>query len=181
MECIDDSKHEINFSECKSLESVILNWCTPNLVTLKSTFAFSGIKEIDLSSLNPRQLLKMNHCFEGCVSLRKIKISGWDMQCIENLDSCFKDCESLKELDFSNWKIRDVWSMYECFSHCIALEKLDISSWGLIDTILTRAFKECYSLKEIYCTEDIFNRIKNQFPESDNWVWYDDVAVKVNN
>lgn len=121
----------------------------------------------------------MNNCFEGCASLRKIKILNWDTPYLKNLDECFKDCKSLKELDFSDWKIREVRTMSECFLNCTSLERLDISSWGIKSS--TDAFRLCYSLKEIYCAEDTFNNIKEQLPESDNWVWYDDVAVKVNN
>ena len=52
-----------------------------------------GISEIDTS-----QVVDMQDIFKGCVSLRSLDLSGWDMSKVSDTDSMFSDTNSLIKL-----------------------------------------------------------------------------------
>ena len=70
------------FDKCESLKSVYL----------------------DFNTLETKELKKLNDMFNGCTSLKELKITNFNPKNIMNMSAMFCNCTSLKVLpDISNW------------------------------------------------------------------------------
>ena len=87
-------------------------------------------KNINISSLNTKNMRDMRGIFESCKSLREINVSHFDVANVRDLSSMFNGCSSLISLDLSNFNTSSIQDMDCMFYKCPSLIYIDISSFS---------------------------------------------------
>ena len=72
----------------------------------------------DISKLNTKNVIDMNHMFYFCESLESLDISKWDTKNVTNMSYMFSYCKSLKTFpNISNWNTSNVKDISNMFLH----------------------------------------------------------------
>ena len=116
-------------------------------------YGCENLVDINLSSFNSSNIIKMSNMFHHCKSLISLSgISKWNTSNVNNMDYMFSKCEALKSLpDILNWNTSNITKMHYMFSGCESLKSLpDISKWDTSNvTDMTSMFENCESLKSL--------------------------------
>ena len=92
----------------------------------------------------------MNTMFNGCYSLRKVDVSGFDTSSTTDISQIFRDCKSLKTININNFDCGNVTNINQLFYEDYNLETV---SMDLIDTPratnFDSIFYNCRKLKTI--------------------------------
>lgn len=93
-------------------------------------------------------LTTLVNCFNGCYSLQKLSLGGWDTSNVDGLVNCFSECRSLKTLDLSGCDFSKANTMTNCFSGCCSLQSLNLGGCGLSGLInMLNCFYGCRDLQ----------------------------------
>ena len=115
------------FSGLYSLQSVDLSsWELSNAESFTSLFAFSGIKEINITGWNTPKATNINNIF-GCESAkinntsytgieRIIGIEDWELPNLTTCRQAFAGCENIVSLNLTKWNVENVTSFQALFS-----------------------------------------------------------------
>ena len=94
------------FQGTKSLESIDLsNWkATENVTSLKFMFAWSNIREIDISNFNIKNVKEISGMFQNCSNLERIFMNNieFNEETLENFDKMFANVKSNMEIYVKN-------------------------------------------------------------------------------
>lgn len=162
------------FEGCEKLKSItamgVVNNNTGKKVLRLGECAFkecTGLESVELTG----SLLIDKNAFEGCTSLRSIKVKEADMVLLGTYtflkcdkltevdmsgrlsiqEGAFDECRSLRKFDFSN--VSSIGKL--AFYNCSSLESIDIPKTQFITGISESAFYGCSSLKSIVLPENI--------------------------
>ncbi|MCI8486287.1 MAG: BspA family leucine-rich repeat surface protein [Clostridia bacterium] len=85
-----------------------------------------------------------------CVFLKKIDLTGFNMENVTNMKFMFYDCVSLVDLNVSNLKTSKVTDMSYMFKNCQSLQIIDLRSFDTHNvTNMDAMFGNCRVAKEI--------------------------------
>ena len=102
--------------------SEILTQVTSQVANMSSMFAgCSGLRSLDLSSLDTSQVANMSSMFEGCSSLESLDLSSFGTSQVTGMSSMFHGCSSLESLDLSSLDTSQATSMASMFYGCSSL------------------------------------------------------------
>lgn len=109
------------------------NWNTSRLTLCENAFAFSKIKQLDLSNWNVHSATNMSQMFYGAGNLTSVgDLSNWDVSNVDSMNGIFKGDWQIKDLgDLSKWHIKTDVNLAEAFYNCSSLQQLNISNWPL--------------------------------------------------
>ena len=90
----------------------------------------SGLKSVNLSSIDTSNVTDMYYMFETCSSLTSLDVSNFDTSKVTNIYGMFYNCKNLTSLNLSNWHTSKVTSMEYMFYGCQNLTSLNLSNWN---------------------------------------------------
>ena len=87
----------------------------------------SGLKSIDLSLLDTKNVENMKGMFNGCFNLINF-VSPLDTKNVTNMSSMFSDCKRLAKLDLSYLDVSKVTDTFNMFKYCSNLKKIKLNN-----------------------------------------------------
>ena len=116
------------FWDCDCIESISFKkMYRTNIKDMSYMFSRStSLKEINFLSNN--KATNTNGLFEGCSSLKEIKLSNLNFNKAVNINGDFEGCSSLKEMKLTNLNINNIINMHDMFKGCSALKEIIISN-----------------------------------------------------
>ena len=91
---------------------------------------FTGLTQIDLSTVNTSKATTFNTMFYQCENLEEIiGLDKLNTSKALSMNSMFYMCNKLKEIDLSNFDTSKVTDMYAMFHSCRALTELDVTNF----------------------------------------------------
>ena len=126
------------FSNCEALKNIDVSGFNTSKVTnmgnmfeVCSSLNALDLSNFDFSNINSGQYTGLYGIFNGCKSLKTIKLPATvtfnkSGVCIDNM---FSNCSSLTSLDLSGWDTSNVQYMSYMFSNCSSLTTLDLSNF----------------------------------------------------
>lgn len=144
---------EIMFSQFYYLESVIFdNFDTSNVIDMYGLFAYSAVKNLDLTNLDISKVTTMSsmfahasietlnmsnlnaaslkyaiNMFSCCSHLTSINFEGFKATALEDIGNMFLKCTSLTSIDTTGFDTSKVDSFNGVFNGCSSLTRLDLS------------------------------------------------------
>ena len=104
--------------------------------------------------------------FSNCEFLSEIDISSFDTSNVKLMAYLFLNCKNIKTINLSTFNTRNAISISNMFKDCLELEEADLSNFVIEQADSSDLFKNCSKLKNIKIKKDAYNKIKNQFLES---------------
>ena len=140
---------------------------------------FSGCESLesldDLIKFNTSSVLTMAFLFNGCSSLKELKILNFDTSLVTNMNNMFSNCSSLSSLNINNFNTSNVRTMEYMFSGCANLTSIDTTHFDVSKvTQMGHMFENCLSLTSLNLTNyfgDNINNMDYMFAKSDNLVY----------
>ena len=83
----------------------------------------------DLKTLTTKNVVDMNHMFNGCQSLTALDLSSFDTRNVTDMNNMFRDDFPLKNLNLSSFNTSNVTNMKEMFRHDSTIYPLDVSTF----------------------------------------------------
>jgi surface protein len=143
------------FSSMSALESITgmkeyLN--TSKMTSMTCMFEYCrGLKTLDLSSFDTRNVQDMVDMFNGCVSLKELDLSSFDTRNVTSMNRMFYGCQRLEWLNVGSFNTQNVRSMEGMFGQCMSLTDLDLRSFNTSNvTKMDVMFIYCYELVKVY-------------------------------
>lgn len=141
-------------SDTSALTSVDLSgFNTQNVVTFRSMFNKSWIKELDLTNFNTKSVETMAYMFSGS-KLEKVDVSGWTNDSCEDFQYMFNSTSKMKEIKIDNFNTENATTMLYMFASS-TVEGLDLSSF-ITENVsdFGNMFYHCYNVQYIRGTEN---------------------------
>lgn len=150
------------FSDFSKVINIKLeNIKSDNVMDLSHLFLHdSAIFNIDgLNKLNTKNVISMYDTFSGCSSLKKLDLSGWNVEKVSDFINLFSGCIELEEIKgINDWNTNNVTGMSCTFLNCQNISKLDLSKWDLKNvTNMTQTFWNMKKLKNLFLNNTEFN------------------------
>ena len=124
-----------------------------NILMTDCSFMFYNcdrITNIDLSSFNTKNVIKMLSMFEGCSNLTSINLSSLNTQNVMEMTAMFNKCSNLTNIDLSSFDTQNVTNMAGMFAQCSKITNIDLSSFNTKKVInMFAMFNGCYSLTNV--------------------------------
>ena len=144
------------FAWCRSLRSVGFgdNFYTSGVTNMEGMFrGCISLKKIDLTGFDTSSVTSMERMFEECRSLEKIDVTGFDTSSVTSMKEMFGVCKNLRILDVTGFDTSSVTSMEGMFEQCESLEKIDVTGFDTSNVInMKYMFCSCWNLEEINVT-----------------------------
>ena len=86
-----------------------------------------NIIDIDLSSFDTEEVVKMAYMFANCINLVNIKLSFIKTENVVDMSNMFYNCVNLQYLDLSSFNISSLINMHEMFANCKKLSTIVLS------------------------------------------------------
>lgn len=152
------------FYNCSSLENLDLSsFNTAKLEYLDEMFnGCTSLKTVKLNgpNFNTSNVKKMNIMFAYCTSLTTVDLSGFDTQNVTDMSAMFQGCESLESIKFPTSMTTSKLNMIESmFRYCKSLKYLDMSGFGMMSSV--NNFKNVFDGCESMVVLDISNIFTN--------------------
>lgn len=146
-------------------EIVNINKLNTSAVTdMESMFSDMALTNVDLSSLDTRNVESMNSMFFACENLSSLDLSNFNTSKVLDMGYMFNGCTSLQSLVLTSFDTSKVQTMYGMFEDCSSITSIDISSFssaGLEDDgeghnadAIDCMFTGCSSLTTIYASDN---------------------------
>lgn len=134
----------LNLSEIINIDKLD----TSNTTTMRSMFAYTKVKSLDLSTWDTRNVKDIVQMFYYS-QVEDLNLSGWDTSNVTNMTGTFSSCDHLKSLDVSHFKTSNVTSMEEMFRGS-SVSELDLTAWDTSNvTDMEGMFQQCKKLKSL--------------------------------
>ena len=144
-----DSKYL--FAGMTNLESIdFANFKTVYVNSMTNMFlGDTNLTSLDLSSFDTRELKNISGMFQDCTNLESINFNNWSPK-LDNIFYEFSNCTHLKKLDLSGFNVQNVSKFDYLFYRNLNLTNLNISTWNP-NTVATisKMFASCSSLEKI--------------------------------
>lgn len=152
------------FYNCSSLENLDLSsFNTAKLEYMDEMFnGCTSLKTVKLNgpNFNTSNVKKMNIMFAYCTSLTIVDLSGFDTQNVTDMSAMFQGCESLESIKFPTSMTTSKLNMIESmFRYCKSLKYLDMSGFGMMSKV--NNFKNVFDGCESMVVLDISNIFTN--------------------
>lgn len=120
-------------------------------LSLDKSFAYNvGLRELNLSGWDTKNISSMISMLEGCNSLESVNFGGWDTSDVTHMNFLFAHCPSLKSLDIRDWDTSCLCDLYSAFLRCGSLLELDLSGWDTKNVCnMASIFSCCFNLKSL--------------------------------
>ena len=110
----------------------------------------SALTDIDVSSVDTKNVIDMNGMFYNCQYLTRLDLSSFDTKNVTDMISMFSNCQSLTSLNLSSFDTKNVTDMSSMFYNCQSLASLDLSSFDTKNvTDMGSMFYNCQSLTSL--------------------------------
>ena len=91
-----------------------------------------------------------SYMFSDCKNITNIDLSSLDTKEVENMSNMFKNCTNLAIINFSEFDTNKVINMENMFFNCIKLSGLNLTSFNTINVInMDGMFSNCSNLSNI--------------------------------
>lgn len=142
------------FNGLTALKSVegLENIVAPDLTGVAHLFAnCTSLESIDLSGFDTQNVMYMEGLFEGCTSLKEIKMGGkFSTKNVVCTNYMFSGCTSLEHIDMTGFDTSNLYYANCMFANCSSLKSIDLSSSNLSNLIQGNyLFYGCSSLGTI--------------------------------
>lgn len=122
-----------------------------NCTNMSNMFAYSsGIKNLDLSSLNTSEVKNMNAMFASCTNVATLDISNFDTAKVTDMNRMFSSVGKnayLKILDLSHFDTSNVTTMQSMFESASSLETIVVDNFDTANvTNMGSMFSGCNAL-----------------------------------
>ena len=108
----------------------------------------SNLEEIDLRALGTGTVSVghggLMHLFDGCTSLRAVKLPNLDLSKATSLEYMFNDCRALHEIDLTSLDTSSVVDMSSMFAGCDSLVSVSLSKKFSFGQISDSSKKPCF-------------------------------------
>ena len=162
------------FYDCWKITNIDLSSLNTKDVSNMSHM-FSGcyyLYNINFSSFDTKNVTYMSHMFSGCFNLVNLDLSSFDTKSVIDMSYMFYYCQRLQNIDLSFLDTKNVNNMSHMFSNCECLFNINLSSFDTKNvTDMSFLFYNCNRLKKI----DLFsidtknvNNMENMFSHCDN-------------
>ena len=109
------------------------------------------------------QIKDCTFIFSDCNNLINIDLSSFDTKNVMKMGGMFCGCNNLKSLDLSSFDTKNVTHMEGMFARCKNLKNINLSSFDIKNITDTNyMFYGCNNLKKIIINENSYNKLKNQ-------------------
>ena len=99
-----------------------------NLVTTSHMFdGASSLTNVDLTSLDVKNVTNMSYMFNGTSALTNIIMSSFDVKNVSDMSYMFSEASSLTELDFTNYDTRSLINTSYMFKGCTNLATIKVT------------------------------------------------------
>ncbi|MBQ3618442.1 MAG: BspA family leucine-rich repeat surface protein, partial [Bacteroidales bacterium] len=148
------------FYNCSSLENLDLSsFNTAKLEYMDEMFnGCTSLKTVKLNGPNftTSQVTKMNIMFLNCKSLETVDLSGFDTQSCEDMSAMFHRCEKLESIVFpTSMNTTKLNNIESMFRDCKSLKYLDMKGFGMMSKV--NNFKNVFNGCESLVVLDISN------------------------
>ena len=148
------------FYNCSSLENLDLSsFNTAKLEYMHEMFnGCTSLKTVKLNGPNftTSQVTKMNIMFLNCKSLETVDLSGFDTQSCEDMSAMFHRCEKLESIVFpTSMNTTKLNNIEGMFRDCKSLKYLDMKGFGMMSKV--NNFKNVFNGCESLVVLDISN------------------------
>lgn len=143
------------FSGCTSLTEIDLSSLnTRNVKYMGSMFyGCTSLISVNLGSINTSNVLSMETMFQGASKLESVDLSKLDLSNVNNLSKMFQECTALKDVKFPKFYTANLTDMSYLFYKCSTMEKVDLSGFNTKNvTNMSYMFEFCSSLLEVDLT-----------------------------
>lgn len=120
------------------------------------TYMFQGcssLKEIKIPNINIESSTSLAGLFSGCESLTSANLSNFDTSKIKDYNDLFLNCSSLESIDFGDddhWDTKEGNYYRSMFEGCRSLKSLSLRKFKTNEaTIMNNMFKGCSSLETL--------------------------------
>ncbi|MBQ6170185.1 MAG: BspA family leucine-rich repeat surface protein [Ruminococcus sp.] len=111
---------------------------------------FKTVEKIDLTNLDASRAKTIYHMFDGCESLKEVKLCQFNNPLITDISGMFAGCKSLETIDLSPLKTSSVTEFYSMFYDCQSLKTLDLTGFDTSKgTDFVHMFENCLSLTDL--------------------------------
>lgn len=115
---------------------------TDNVKDTSGMFAYSDIKEVDLSNFKSKQVTNMNYMFIHS-TIDKLIFGNFNTSSVKTMKAVFDEFKTKNHLDLSSFDTRNVVDM-ELICYATQAPSIDLSSFNISKVIkLTSAFARC--------------------------------------
>ena len=121
-----------SFKNTKSLKNI--NWGgldTSSVQSFGIMFLGSGIKNLDMSSLDWSKVTDTSSMFSDADKLESLNLTGINTESLRNIHSMFRNTRVLKHFNPADLNVSNVTSMGYAFAGTGGAESYDFSSWDV--------------------------------------------------
>lgn len=104
------------------------NLDTSLTTNMRSMFAATSVKELNVSSLNTSNVIDMNGMF-ACLDIISLDLSNFDTSNVTDMRRMFEACDELTNLNLSMFNTSNVTDMSNMFDNSWNLSSVDVSSF----------------------------------------------------
>ena len=145
------SSFRATFFNTPSLKKI--KWGGINTSSINTTFqmfAYTGLEELDLSSLDLSRVTNASSMFLDATELKTLKLDGVNTSSLTNMYSMFKNTKSLKNFNPGILNVSRVTNMNSAFMGTGSATSYDLSSWDVSKVVdFSSMFAEADDLKSI--------------------------------
>ena len=141
------------FEDCKNLESVFFteSFDTSELKSTSKLFYNSGIKQLNFSKFDTKNVEDMSYMFSHCESLTSLNLENFSTQNAINMSYMFSDLYNLVNIPIINLDTKNVKSMDFMFYNDNLVQILNTSNFNTENVLTMKGmFYNCSNLKEVY-------------------------------
>ena len=141
-----DTYEKISIKELHGIDE----WDVHNIENMSGLFANLGIKSIDVSNWDVRELRFAMSMFSDCLGLKEvIGLEKWKTSNLQVITFMFNECRNLEKVDISTWDTQNVHVALGMFNECRSLKTVgDIADWNLKKMqSVEQMFYNCKKLK----------------------------------
>ena len=139
------------FATCESRDIEVNDLIANNSADTVCMFeACSYLKKVDLSGSQLDSCESMIRMFEYCANLEEVNMAGIEAKNVTSLRDMFFQCRHLKKVNLSSFNTSKVQDVSGMFYLCKMLENLDLKNFGLenVET-MGSMFRECCGLRDL--------------------------------
>ena len=110
-------------------------------------YSCTKITTLDLSTINTKEVTKMEYLFAECINLTSLNVSSFNTSNVVDMSYMFRYCQKLTTIDLSNFNTSKVTTMYYMFDNCSKLTSIDLSNFNTSSVHnMSYMFNGCNSL-----------------------------------
>lgn len=122
------------------------------LINITSAFYNSKLTEIDFNGFTAVGVKNLNNVFSGCITLKTIDLSTFNLKQCESFYYTFERCEDLTSIVPPQTPSDKVYTIENMFAGCLSLREIDLSKFISKNAVITNmnsTFENCPELKKI--------------------------------